>query len=139
MQNKQEIADAIFNSIDVIVDKKLEALAFNKTIVAQIAAPFDVEKGYLVKSQNISFFARPIGAEVYTQGDIVYILVPNNSSNQARFIIGCPSTSSSTQTLLTETVSRLVEENRILKQAILLMANGNVEEAKIKLNEIKEE
>mgnify|MGYP003448128731 FL=1 len=34
MQNKQEIADAIFNSIDVIVDKKLETLAFNKTIVA---------------------------------------------------------------------------------------------------------
>lgn len=139
MQNKQEIADAIFNSIDVIVDKKLEALAFNKTIVAQIVAPFDAEKGYLVKSQNISFFARPIGAEVYTQGDIVYILVPNNSSNQARFIIGCPSTSSSTQMLLIETVSRLAEENRILKQAILSMANGNVEEAKIKLNEIKEE
>lgn len=139
MQNKQEIADAIFNSIDVIVDKKLEALAFNKTIVAQIAEPFDAEKGYLVKSQNISFFARPIGAEVYTQGDIVYILVPNNSSNQARFIIGCPSTSSSTQMLLIETVSRLAEENRILKQAILSMANGNVEEAKIKLNEIKEE
>lgn len=139
MQNKQEIADAIFNSIDVIVDKKLEALAFNKTIVAQIAAPFDAEKGYLVKSQNISFFAHPIGAEVYTQGDIVYILVPNNSSNQARFIIGYPSTSSSTQTPLIETISRLTEENRILKQAILLMANGNTEEVKIKLNEIKEE
>jgi hypothetical protein len=41
--------------------------------------------------------------------------------------------------LLIETVSRLAEENRILKQAILSMANGNIEEAKIKLNEIKEE
>jgi hypothetical protein len=36
MQSKKEVADSIFSSIDIIVNRKLEKLAFNKTIIVEI-------------------------------------------------------------------------------------------------------
>jgi hypothetical protein len=45
MQNKMEVANALFDSIDIIIDKKLEKLGFDRTIVAEVIAEKTVD-GY---------------------------------------------------------------------------------------------
>lgn len=133
MQNKQEIADAIFKSIDVIVNKKLEQLAFDRTIVGEIVEE-DSRRGYKIKYQDSFIYAHAICDATYKKNDIVYVLIPNNSSKRVKFIIGKISASQQEQAA----EYRLRRENAILRETLQLLIDGDKEAAQQKLNEIKE-
>lgn len=88
MQTKMEIADAFCKSVDIIVDRKLEKLAFNSTIVGRVAGPPN-NNVYQIEYQDKIFTARPLDvSQEYSENDYVYILVPNNAENRTRYIMG---------------------------------------------------
>lgn len=88
MQTKMEIADAFCKSVDIIIDRKLEKLAFNSTIVGRVKA--DPKDGvYQIEYQDKTFTARALDvSQKYGVDDYVYILVPNNAENRTRYIMG---------------------------------------------------
>ena len=121
MQNKQEVADAIFKSIDVIVNKKLEKLTFDTTIIGQVTG-IDSKRGYSINYRNKIIYAQPLGNITYQSGDIVYILVPNNDSNLTKFILG----KISAEQLPEATQYHLRRENAVLKETLQLQIGRHV-------------
>lgn len=88
MQYK-EIADAIFSAIDIIVDKKLEALEFDRCIVAQVLQVNAAKNTYYCQYQEQRFWAMANAACTYSIDDYVYVLIPQNNFNRYdKIIIG---------------------------------------------------
>ena len=83
-----KINENLFSAIDIIIAKRLEQLAFDRTIVCTIKQAL-VEKPnwYIVSYRDLSF-------EVFSNidslkpGDQVYVLIPENNEENRRFIIG---------------------------------------------------
>lgn len=85
----QQIANQIFAAIDIIVDKKLEALSFDRCIVAEIMAKKADKNIYYCKFQDQKFWAQPgCAIEQYPIGSSVYVLVPQNNFKYDKIIIG---------------------------------------------------
>ena len=82
-----DIAKQIFSAIDIIVDKKLKSLDFDRCIVAQV---YSIEDGVIkCKFQDMVFEAHPMNVDILlTAGDFVYILIPQNDFANDKFIIG---------------------------------------------------
>ena len=86
--NYTEIANQIFESIDILVDKKLEELEFNITLICQIEEAPDSTDIIQVRYQDSIFDAYPIGAHSYQKGDQVLVLIPNNDMKRKKYILG---------------------------------------------------
>lgn len=83
-----EIAEQIFEAIDIIVDKKLEALEFDRCIVAEVLAAKREKNTYYCKYQDKQFWAAPSAPHAsYSIGDYVYVLIPQNNFNRYDKII----------------------------------------------------
>lgn len=83
-----EIAKQIFSAIDIIVDKKLESLAFDRCIVAEVTGK-KTNGQYSCLFQDMTFGARTMNADAdILEGDFVYILIPQNNFSNDKFIIG---------------------------------------------------
>ena len=144
MQGKQEIADSIFTSIDVIVDRKLEQLAFDKTIIGEIiATPYENKSQcYTVRYQDRTIDAVPIGAVSYNKKNMVYVVTPNNNNKYMSFILGLyniedlQNATSVHSLALEEEILRLQYEQKILLEAVNLSLDGKIDEARLKLKEI---
>lgn len=125
MQNKMEIADAFCKAVDIIVDRKLEKLAFNYTIVGQIKTDFkptsaNITTEYPIEYQNKTFFARPLDTQaIYSGGDMVYILVPNQAEDRTYYILGLVK--------VQNTASKIVElehQIELLQQQLIELKGG---------------
>lgn len=99
----KQITDNLFKSVDMLIEKKIKQLGFNKTIVCTI---INVEKiinnnelvsyyylinysGVILKGYLPSEFSKIRQIESpYKVGDEVYVLVPNNDFNNKLFILG---------------------------------------------------
>ena len=132
MQNKKEIADSIFTSIDVIVDRKLESLAFNKTIVGEIAS---VKDYYEVRYQDQLIKAQAINGAQYKIKDRVFVLIPNNGTRYNGFILGAYAASITSDTLEKE-IAILRQQQTILLNALSQALNGETDKALQTLQEI---
>ena len=93
MMNKMqyaEIANQIFDAIDIIVDKKLEALAYDRCIVAKVTGISDSNlKEYFCSYQDAIFKAIFNDKNRELEIDsFVYVLVPQNNFQNKKFIIG---------------------------------------------------
>ena len=92
--NRTEVANNLFDSIDVIVDRKLQKLSFDRCVLMQIVAPVSNNEGkyhnkYVVKNQNYKTEAYALnGYKTYNKGDMVWILIPQNSYKREKFILG---------------------------------------------------
>lgn len=86
MQNKNEIANSLFEAIDIIVDKKLSSLDFDRTIVGEIEGR--AERGYKVRYGDTSFIAYSADRGTsYAPGAAVYILIPKNNFSNTKIIL----------------------------------------------------
>lgn len=85
--NSTDYSNAIFNSIDIIVDKKLRELGFDKTIKCKVKADTSENALVSVEYQGITFFADRLD-KIYKKDDIVYVLIPQNDMSNKKFIIG---------------------------------------------------
>jgi hypothetical protein len=83
-----DFMESIFDSIKIIVDKELEELAFDTTIVCRIIDDSNSKNGkYKVTDGSITLDAYSENSE-YKSGESVRVTVPNNDYSQKKFIIG---------------------------------------------------
>lgn len=83
-----DFMESIFDSVSIIVDKKLEELAFDTTMICRIVDDSNSKNGkYKVTDGSITFEAYSESSE-YKSGESVRVTVPNNDYSQKKFIIG---------------------------------------------------
>ena len=122
MQNKNEIANNLFEAIDIIVDKKLSSLTFNRTIVGEIIEPAD--GGYRVRHQDSTFIAYPADRGVsYQSGAAVYVLLPNNSFNNTKIILSSVAKQFNDVSKISEPIGNLADLETTDKSSIVNAIN----------------
>ena len=128
MQNKQEVANAVFDSIDIIVNQKLQKLAFNTTIIGRVNKRYS-NMDYEVIYQDRKIRAISLGP-IYEKDKMVYVMIPNNKSDYSAFILGVIDT-----TNYIREIEQLKAQQLQLIAALRASLGGNNEEA---INIIKE-
>lgn len=84
-----EIANNILTAIDVIVDKKIADMTFDRTVVVTVQQCVDSLIGkYRVYYQGESFTALAITGMSFNPGDKVRMLVPDNDLSQDKYLLG---------------------------------------------------
>ena len=99
--NKNDIADNLFEAIDIILNEKLKKLQLDKTILMRIIYPVDedgndisenlnntVNTRYLVQYQDNQFTVQAFGLIQYKPGQMVWVLVPQGNMENEKIIIG---------------------------------------------------
>lgn len=103
----KQITDNLFKSVDMLIEKKIKQLGFNKTIVCTIIGIENITNNnngfisyrYLMNYSGViltgylsSDFSADLNSKYlespYNKGDEVYVLVPNNDFNNKLFILG---------------------------------------------------
>lgn len=87
----KEIQEAIFKSIDSILEKRLSSMKFNYCIEG-IIVNSDIDdsgdKFYVVNYQDMKIKAYPqLNSAEYLSGEVVYILVINGDISKKRLIL----------------------------------------------------
>lgn len=83
----ERINENINQAIDIIVSKKLEGLAFDKTEICLIEKANENTEEYTVNNGSISYTARAKKGE-YKEGQQVYVQIPNNDYDNVKTITG---------------------------------------------------
>lgn len=87
-QNKIDYPEQIYKAIDIITNKRLEALQYDITIEATITDDTQAEKGvYTVSNGNASFLAYSKDSE-YKNDDVVMVTIPQGNYNNQKIIVG---------------------------------------------------
>lgn len=87
-QNKIDYPEQIYKAIDIITNKRLEALQYDITIEATITDDAQAEKGvYTVSNGNASFLAYSKDSE-YKNNDVVMVTIPQGNYNNQKIIVG---------------------------------------------------
>ena len=87
------IEQNICQSIDIIVQKRIEEASFDKTIQATILNCEDASIGkYKIKYQDSTFAAYSSGSDIlYADGTEVLILIPGNDMSKDKTILSATS------------------------------------------------
>ena len=87
-----DFIESIFQSVDILIDKKLENLSYDTTIICTITDNTDKKDGkYRVTDGSVSFIAYSELTN-YRIGDQVRVNIPQGDMTQQKFIIGKYST-----------------------------------------------
>ena len=84
------ITQSILNSIDILLQKRVSSLQFNKTVRATVvSADNQALNKYTVQYQDAKFDAFASDSNTtYNQGDQVYVVIPNDDYKTNKMIIG---------------------------------------------------
>lgn len=83
------ITDEFLASYDILMEKALEKIRFDKTIVCTISKVYENEIGkYRVTNGTISFDAQASTDTQYKLDESVYVLIPQNDYSQEKIITG---------------------------------------------------
>jgi hypothetical protein len=70
--------DSLFQGIDILIDKKLEGLAYDTTVICTIVDSSDCKNGkYRVTDGSVSYIAYS-DSDKFREGDQVRVNIPNN-------------------------------------------------------------
>lgn len=84
---KVNYAEDIFDAISTIVDKRMESIDKNKSILCTITDDSDRDNGnYTVSDGSMRFTAS--GESKYRKDQNVWVLVPNSDYSQPKIILG---------------------------------------------------
>ena len=87
-KDNNQMLDEIFQAIDVIAQKRLDKLQFDKTITCKIINAENSEEGmYIVDDGSTQFIAYSENA-TYSEGTWVYVTIPNGDFNLQKNIVG---------------------------------------------------
>lgn len=75
------ITDELYKAVEVLIDKKLAKLAFDRTVIGKIVEKTD--NGYLVAFDGVKIQAKLYKDREYYKGDTVLVHLPQNNINQA--------------------------------------------------------
>ncbi len=88
MANTQEMIENLFKSIDLITDKKLEGLEYDKTITCSIIDNKYASRGEYTVSDGVTVFKALTDVTTYQVGQYVYVKIINGSFNNQKIIVG---------------------------------------------------
>ena len=88
MANTQEMIENLFKSIDLITDKKLEGLEYDKTITCSIIDNKYASRGEYTVSDGATIFKAYADITTYQVGQYVYVKIINGSFNNQKIITG---------------------------------------------------
>lgn len=89
MGSYQEAASHLFEAIDLITSKQVNAMNFDKTLICTIESVENAKNGIYRVTDGVSHFKAYSDSEVkYTSGLKVYVQVPNGDMNNQKIIIG---------------------------------------------------
>lgn len=89
MENYNEMLENLFDAISTIVEERVRALSFDRTVEATVVMlPTGDEQLYTVYDGSTYYRVAPQGEMSYQLDDVVYILIPENDFNKTKFIIG---------------------------------------------------
>ena len=95
MANSENVVNQLLGAIDTVIGKRLEQLAYDKTIICTIIDDSQAKNGeYRVTDGSVKFWAKCENAN-YRIDDQVRVSVPNGDTSQEKFIIGKYTTNSS--------------------------------------------
>lgn len=114
---EQQICDAI----DVLINKRVANLQFDKTVRATIKSIEDASIGkYLVQYQDSTFYAYSDPDKSYKVGAQVYVEIPSSDFNKTKLIIG------SVKKLGEEYLTAVTAEQRMTKIGTNILDNKKV-------------
>lgn len=83
-----QLAETLFTAMDEIIHKRIETLPYDKTILATITDVANAKKGeYTVDDGSSTFKAYSTNTE-YSNGDRVYVSIPQGDYQQQKNITG---------------------------------------------------
>ena len=83
------IADQICDAVDVLINKRVSSLQFDKTVRATVLSVEDASIGkYRVQYQNNTFYAYADPETTYKPKAEVYVEIPSSDYNKTKLIIG---------------------------------------------------
>ena len=84
-----DISNNLFEAIDLIVDKKLAEVEFDRTVLVTVKQiPEDSNGQYQVEWQGAKLEAFSTNDYIYQIDDIAYMLIPRNRMDQDKFLLG---------------------------------------------------
>lgn len=85
----QEAADKLFEAMDIISSKRINAIGFDKTLVCTIESVTNAKNGaYRVTDGTSHFQAYADTKQEYTEGQRVYVKIPGGDMNGQKVITG---------------------------------------------------
>ena len=89
VDNRQEMADKLFQAMDIITSKRLSALAFDTTSVCTIEEIENLKEGaYRVFDGSSRFTAYAPDEKEYSVNQRVYVKIPNGDYDAYKIITG---------------------------------------------------
>lgn len=82
--------EKICQAIQIMLNKKISDIPYDRTITARIAKCINKEEGkYLVKFQDSQFYAYSLNQADYSQhiGKYIYVLIPNGDMRKKKLIL----------------------------------------------------
>lgn len=122
-----EIQNNIFSAFDVIVQKRIEELALDKTVIASIEQLVKPEENcYKVQYKGGFMYAYAQSDEVYPPHTSVYVSIPQNDFSNKKWIVGKVSATSEDK-MITEVTTALEDFQIVGNNTIGLMNEDNNE------------
>lgn len=87
-KDNNQMLDEIFQAIDVITQKRLDKLQFDKTITCKIINAENAEEGMYVVDDGSTQFLAFSENTTYSEGIWVYVTIPNGDFNLQKNIVG---------------------------------------------------
>ena len=87
-KDNNQMLDEIFQAIDVITQKRLDKLQFDKTITCKIINAENAEEGMYVVDDGSTQFLAFSENTTYSEGTWVYVTIPNGDFNLQKNIVG---------------------------------------------------
>lgn len=122
-----DISESLFQMVDIIVNKRLQAINFDNTDIYSITDASRAEFGeYKVTDGNITFTAYSTNTD-YKENEAVYVTIPNNDFNQQKLIIGKYTANSDIPFVFTNPTSTMIDVTGNI-------INGEIQEAGLTAN-----
>ena len=84
-----QIADSLFDAIDILLEKKINEAGFDRTIKAVVKQVLDTAKGhYMIEYEGQLGEAWSLKQDTYNVNDEVYVLVPGQKEQREKYILG---------------------------------------------------
>ena len=104
----------ILSAMDIIVDKAINSLKFDKTIIATIIKIENEETGeYRANYEGGQFKIYSEGDIIYKEGDSVYVTIPEGDYSNKKFITGRALKETNTEALVNLTNTLIYDINKI--------------------------
>ena len=124
-----DVSESLFQAIDTIVTKRIEAINFDNTDIYSIIDASKAEYGeYKVTDGSVVFTAYSTNTN-YKKDEAVYVTIPNNDFNQQKLIIGKYTADSETPFIFTTPTSTMIDVTGNIIQ-------GQIQEAGLTANSV---